>query len=281
MPRSASRARPPRLGWYTGLIALSVLFVVPLLWMVLTSFKTRGEALRIPPTWWPSELSTRAYQTILGDDSQAPVFTWFLNSLFVACAHTVLVLVVASCAAYPLARLEFAGKRLIFGLIVSTLLVPTFAILIPNYLVVDSLGWIDTLWALIVPGAASAFGVFFLRQFFLSLPPDLEEAALLDGANHFQIFTRVVLPLSKPALATLAVLTFLANWNEFIWPVYVIFGAENMTLPAGLATLQSAYQVDYPVTMAGAFITSIPVLLLFAFTQRYVIEGVSRSGLKG
>lgn len=282
MPRSASRARrPPRLGWYTGLIALSVLFVVPLLWMVLTSFKTRGEALRIPPTWWPSELSTRAYQTILGDDSQAPILTWFLNSLFVACAHTVLVLVVASCAAYPLARLDFPGKRLIFGLIVSTLLVPTFAILIPNYLVVDALGWIDTLWALIVPGAASAFGVFFLRQFFLSLPPDLEEAALLDGANHFQIFTRVVLPLSKPALATLAVLTFLANWNEFIWPVYVIFSAENMTLPAGLATLQSAYQVDYPVTMAGAFITSIPVLLLFAFTQRYVIEGVSRSGLKG
>jgi multiple sugar transport system permease protein len=269
------------LGWYTGLIALSVVFVAPLLWMVVSSFKTRNEALRIPPTWWPLEPTNRAYDTILGADSQAPVFTWFLNSLFVASVHTVLVLVVASCAAYPLARLDFAGKRVIFGLIVSTLLVPTFALLIPNYLVVDRLGWIDTLWALIVPGAASAFGVFFLRQFFLSLPSDLEEAALLDGANHFQIFARVVLPLSKPALATLAVLTFLANWNEFIWPIFVIFSAENMTLPPGLATLQSAYVIDFPILMAGSFIASIPVLILFAFTQRYVIEGVSRSGLKG
>ena len=279
MSRPATRS--PRLGWYTGLIAISVVFVAPLLWMVVSSFKTRDEALRIPPTWWPSEPTTRAYQTILGSESQAPVFTWFVNSLLVASAHTVLVLVVASCAAYPLARLDFAGKRVIFGLIVSTLLVPTFALLIPNYLVVDSLGWIDTLWALIVPGAASAFGVFFLRQFFLSLPSDLEEAALLDGANHFQIFARVVLPLSKPALATLAVLTFLANWNEFVWPIFVIFSAENMTLPPGLATLQSAYGIDFPVLMAGSFIASVPVLILFMFTQRYVIEGVSRSGLKG
>lgn len=282
---SPSATRRPRRGnslaWYTSLIGLSVVFVAPLLWMVVSSFKTRDEALSIPPTWWPSEITTRAYDTILGADSQAPVFTWFLNSLLVACAHTVLVLLVASCAAYPLARLEFAGKRVLFGLIVSTLLVPTFALLIPNYLVVDALGWIDTLWALIVPGAASAFGVFFLRQFFLSLPPDLEEAALLDGANHFQIFTRVVLPLSKPALATLAVLTFLANWNEFIWPIFVIFSAENMTLPPGLATLQSAYVIDFPILMAGSFIASIPVLILFVFTQRYVIEGVSRSGLKG
>lgn len=277
----ATNKRSVGLAWYSGLLAISVIFVAPLLWMVITSTKDRNEGLRIPPTWWPAEPTTRAYQTILGTDSQAPVLTWFFNSLFAATVHTVLVLVVASCAAYPLARLEFPGKRLIFGLIISTLLVPTFALLVPNYLIVDTLGWVDTLWALIVPGAASAFGVFFLRQFFLSLPPDLEEAALLDGANHFQIFSRVVLPLSKPALATLAVLSFLANWNEFVWPVYVIFSPENMTLPPGLATLQSAYQIDYPVLMAGAFVASVPVLILFAFTQRYVIEGVSRSGLKG
>ncbi|MGH3740019.1 MAG: carbohydrate ABC transporter permease, partial [Micromonosporaceae bacterium] len=210
-----------------------------------------------------------------------PVLTWFLNSMIAAATHTVLVLVVASCAAYPLARMDFAGKRVIFGVIISTLLVPGFVLLIPNYMIVDSLRWIDSLWALIVPGAASAFGVFFLRQFFLSLPPDLEEAALLDGANHLQIFLKVVLPLSKPALATLAVLSFLSNWNEFIWPVYVVFSPENMTLPAGLATLQGAYRIDYSVLMAGAFIASVPVMVLFMFTQRYVIEGVSRSGLKG
>ncbi|MGH3648887.1 MAG: carbohydrate ABC transporter permease [Micromonosporaceae bacterium] len=278
--RSAAGQRPG-LAWYTGLLGLSVVFAAPLLWMMVTSFKDKNEALRIPPSFLPEETSTDAYQEVLGAASQAPVFTWFLNSMFAATAHTVLVLVVAACAAYPLARMDFPGKRLMFGVIISTLLVPGFVLLIPNYLIVDRLGWIDSLWALIVPGAASAFGVFFLRQFFLSLPADLEEAALLDGANQFQIFLRVVLPLSKPALATLAVLSFLANWNDFVWPVYVIFSPENMTLPPGLATLQQAYRADFPVMMAGAFIASVPVLLLFAFTQRYVIEGVSRSGLKG
>lgn len=286
---SVETPAPPRrrrrsgvgLGWYTGMLALSLVFVAPLLWMLVTSFKTKTEATRIPPTLLPSEGSTRGYETILGVDSQAPVLTWFLNSLLAASTHTVLVLVVASAAAYPLARMDFPGKRLIFGLIISTLLVPGFVLLIPNYIIVDTLGWIDTLWALIVPSAASAFGVFFLRQFFLSLPADLEEAALLDGANHFQIFFRILLPLSKPALATLAVLSFLTNWNDFLWPIYVIFSPENMTLPPGLATLQGAYQIDYPVLMAGALIASVPVLVLFIFTQRYVIEGVSRSGLKG
>src|SRR5919198_2204109 len=177
-----------RLGWYTGLIGLSVVFVAPLLWMAVTSFKSRDEAYRIPPTWWPTDPSLRAYRTVLGDDSQAPVFTWLLNSLLAATGQMVLVLVVASCAAYPLARMDFPGKRVIFRVIISTLLVPGFVLLIPNYLIVDALGWVERLWGLIVPGAASAFGVFFLRQFFLSLPPDLEEAALLDGANHFQIF---------------------------------------------------------------------------------------------
>ena len=276
-----SRRSGVGIGWYTGLIGLSVVFVAPLLWMAVTSVKAKDEAMRIPPTWLPTEVSSRGYETILGIDSQSPVFTWFLNSLLAATGHTVLVLVVATTAAYPLARMDFAGKRLLFGMIISTLLVPGFVLLIPNYIIVDALGWIDTLWALIVPGAASAFGVFFLRQFFLSMPEDLEEAALLDGANHFQIFWRIVLPLSKPALATLAVLSFLANWNDFIWPIYVIFSPENMTLPPGLATLQGAYRVDFPVLMAGALIASIPVLILFAFTQRYVIEGVSRSGLKG
>lgn len=271
----------PGIAWYTMLVGLSLVFVAPLVWMFLTSFKSRDEALRIPPTFLPEQVSGKGYRTILGDDSQAPVLTWFLNSMLAAVGHTALVLLVASAAAYALARLEFRGKKLLFGLIVSTLLIPSFVLLIPNYLIVDSLGWIDTQLALIVPSAAGAFGVFFLRQFFLSLPADLEEAALLDGANHFQIFVRIVLPLSKPALATLAVLSFLSNWNEFIWPIYVMFSAENMTLPPGLATLQGAYGIDYPVLMAGAVITAVPVLALFLFTQRYVIEGVSRSGLKG
>jgi multiple sugar transport system permease protein len=169
----------------------------------------------------------------------------------------------------------------IFGLIIATLFVPVFILIIPNFLIVDRLGWLDTLLALIVPGAAGAFGVFFLRQFFQSLPRELEEAAIIEGANSWQIFTKVILPLSKPALATLAVIAFLTNWNDFIWPVYVLFSPQNFTIQPGLAILQGAYTIDYPVIMAGAALASIPVLILFVAAQRYIIEGVSRSGLKG
>ncbi len=268
-------------AWYTMLIGLSLIFIAPLVWMLLTSFKTNPEATRIPPTIFPQEPTTSAYETIMAQNSQTPVLRWFLNSMLAATGQTILVLAVASMAAFALARMDFPGKKIIFGIIISTLLIPVFTLLIPNFLIVDQLGWLDTLSALIVPGAAGAFGVFFLRQFFSGLPRELEEAALLEGATSWQIFTKVILPLSKPALATLAVISFLTNWNDFIWPVYVLFTPESLTLPPGLGTLQGAYTTNYPVIMAGAVLASVPVLILFMITQRYVIEGVSRTGLKG
>lgn len=278
--------RSPRqvLSWmlyYAALILLTIVFVAPLLWMLSTSFKTNFEATQWPLTWIPREFSTQGYETIFRPGSEYPVYRWLFNSLFAATAHTLLVLVTASMAAYALARMEFFGKRIMFALIIATLFIPPIIFLMPNYLIVDSFGWIDTLWAVIVPGAAGAFGVFFLRQFFISLPRELEEAALLDGANRFQIFTRIILPLSKPALATLAVLSFLTNWNDFLWPVYVLFSPEVLTLPPGLSQLQGAYTTDYAVIMAGGVVASVPLLTLFLFAQRYIIEGVSRSGLKG
>lgn len=193
----------------------------------------------------------------------------------------VLVLATAAPAAYALARLDFRGRNVMFVVVISTLFIPPIIFLMPNYLIVDYLRWIDTLLAVIVPTAAGAFGVFFLRQFFVSLPIELEEAALIDGANQFQVFTRIVLPNSKPALATLTVLSFLTNWNEFLWPVYVLFSPNRLTLPPGLSILQGNYSTDYPVVMAGGVIASIPVLIVFFIAQRYFIEGVSRSGLKG
>ena len=272
------RVRP--VAWYTVLIGLSLVFIAPLVWMLLTAFKTPGEATRVPPTVFPQEPTTSAFDTLMGND-QTPVLRWFLNSVLAATGQALLVLAVASMAAYALARLEFRFKRLIFGMIIATLFIPSFVLIIPNFLIVDRFGMLDTLWALVIPGAAGAFGVFFLRQFFSSLPKELEEAAVLEGANAWQIFIKVVLPLSKPALATLAVISFLTNWNDFIWPIYVLFSPEVFTLPPGLAILQGAYTINYPVIMAGALIASIPVLLLFMVAQRYVIEGVSRSGLKG
>jgi len=169
----------------------------------------------------------------------------------------------------------------VFGAIIATLLVPPVVFLIPNYLIVQNLGWLDTLWAITVPGAAGAFGVFFLRQFFISLPPEIEEAARIDGAGDIRIFLQVVLPLARPALATLAVLSFLGNWNDFLWPVYVLLSPEHLTLQPGLAQLRGAYSTHFAIVMAGAVIASVPVLILFGIAQRQVVESVAGSAVKG
>jgi multiple sugar transport system permease protein len=265
---------------YLVLTLLGLLFVSPLIFMIITSFKTRQDATAVPPSWIPPHPTTEAYTSIL-NASGTPVLRWFGNSVLAAACNAALVVATAALAAYPLARMEFRGKRIVFALIVATLFVPPVILTIPNYLIVGQLRWLDTLVAVIVPTAASAFGVFFLRQFFMSLPKELEEAATLDGANRWQTFYKVILPLSKPGLVTLALLSFLTNWNDFLWPVYVLFSPESQTLPAGLATLQSANSVRYDLLMAGAVIASVPALLLFVFSQRFVIEGVSRSGIKG
>jgi multiple sugar transport system permease protein len=277
-----SGTRPPllgrRAGSYAGLLLLTVLFISPLVFMVTTSFKTNFEAAQ--PTWIPKDPTTEGYTFIL-NATQTPVLRWFANSLLAATGQALLILVTASMAAYALARMEFRGKQLLTALVIATIFIPPIVLLIPNYVIGSELGWLDSLPAVIVPGAAGAFGVFFLRQFFVSLPRELEEAALLDGASRFQIFTRVILPLSKPALATLALLSFLTNWNDFLWPLYVLFSPERLTLQPGLSTLQSAFTTDYATIMVGGVIASVPVLILFIFAQRFIIEGVSRSGLKG
>ena len=177
--------------------------------------------------------------------------------------------------------MEFKGKRWMFAMIISTMFVPGFIFLMPNFLMLDRLGWLDTLLAIVVPGAAGAFGVFFMRQFFLSLPKEFEESARVDGAGPFTTFFRIMLPNATPAVVTLLVLSFLSNWNDFVWPLYVLFSDTSLTLPIGLSKLQGAYTIDYPVVMAGAVIASLPVLILYTFVQRYIIEGVASSGVKG
>ena len=274
-PKAAAR----KTMLYAVLIVLALAVILPLLWIVLTSFKTDGDAIRNPYSAFPNPFSTEAYTTLAS--GQQPVFRWFLNSLAAAAMQTVIILVTASMAAYALARLEFWGKRIVFGLIISTLLVPPVIFLIPNYLIVQNLGWLDTIWAITIPGAASAFGVFFLRQFFVGLPAEIEEAARIDGAGDFRIFLQIVLPLARPALATLAVLSFLANCNYFLWPVYVLLSPENLTLQPGLSQLQGAYSTHYAIVMAGAVIASVPVLILFFFAQKQIVESVATSGVKG
>jgi multiple sugar transport system permease protein len=265
---------------YAVLLLLTFLFISPVVFMLLTSFKTRQESAQSPPTFWPHAPTFDAYRTILTADG-TPVFRWFANSMIAATSNAFIVVITSALAAYALARMDFPGKKLVFGLIVATLFVPPVILVIPNYEIVGRLFWLDTLIAVIIPTAANAFGVFFMRQFFVGLPKELEESAYLDGANTWQVFSKVVVPLSRPALATLTLLAFLTNWNDFLWPVYVLFSPENQTLQAGLSTLQSANNVRYDLLMAGAVIASLPVLILYSLSQRFIIEGVSRSGLKG
>lgn len=266
--------------WLT-MALLSAIFIGPLLLILLTAFKSQDESRTVPPTYLPTEPSLRAFDVLFFQDAASPVATWFLNSLMAATMHAVLVLVVCSLAGYALARMEFRFKKAVFGIIIMTLFVPGFIFLMPNFLILDKLGWLDQIWALVVPGAAGAFGVFFMRQFFLGLPRELEESARLDGANPLRTWWSIVLPNARPALVTLGVLSYLTNWNDFIWPIYVLFSPEKLTLPAGLSRLQGAYTIDYPVVMAGAMLAAIPVLVLYVFVQRYVIEGVASSGVKG
>ena len=268
------------LFWAT-LGILSLIFIGPLVLILLTSFKSQSESRTVPPTWIPTEPTLRAYDVLFFQDSASPVLLWFLNSLGAATMHAALVVTVCSLAGYALARMEFRFKRAIFTGIILTLFLPAFIFLMPNFLILDTFGWLDTIWALVVPGAAGAFGVFFMRQFFLGLPKELEESARLDGAGPLRTWWSIVLPNARPAIVTLAVLSFLANWNDFIWPIYVLFSPERLTLPAGLSRLQGAYTIDYPVVMAGAMLAAIPVLALYVFVQRYVIEGVASSGVKG
>jgi multiple sugar transport system permease protein len=279
--RGPSSSSPPRIAIrYVLLTLLALIFVAPLLFMVVTSFKTGADAGATNPSWIPDPFTVQAYESIFTAPG-TPVLRWFGNSMIAALANAALVVLTSAMAAYALARMKFRGQKLVFALIIATLFVPPVILIIPNYLIVGELGWLNTLVAVIVPTAASAFGVFFLRQFFLGIPLELEEAARLDGASPLGIFTKVVLPLSRPALATLALLALLSNWNDFLWPVYVLFSPENQTLPAGLSTLQSANAIRYDLLMAGAVIASVPVLIMFIFLQRFIIEGVSRSGLKG
>jgi multiple sugar transport system permease protein len=268
-------------GSYAALFAMTIVFLAPLVYMISTAFKTNQEATAVVPTWVPKEPSDEAFDAILTRSEQTPVFRWFVNSMIAAAGQALLVVATASMAAYALARLEFPGRRIMTAVILSTLFVPAIIFLMPTYLILDKLQWLDSLLAVAIPGAAGAIGVFLLRQFFVSLPIELEEAALLDGASRWKIFYRIVLPLSKPALATLFLLAFLTNWNDFLLPLFVLFSPENLTLPPGLGLLQGSYTTSYEIIMAGAVVATVPALVLFILAQRWVIEGVSSTGIKG
>ena len=272
-------SRLSRTLFYLVLILFALFFLLPLLWMVVTAFKPFEEWLT--PNWIPANPTLENFTSIFNDKS-LPVVNWFLNSLLIASLFTLVILIIDSLAGYAYARLEFPGKNLLFSLMLATLVMPGIMFLIPNYLTVARLGWIGSIQGVIVPGFAGVFGVFFMRQFFQSLPKELEEAAYIDGASVSRTFFSVILPLSKGPLITLGIITFLTSWNDFLWPLLILGGdRQELTLPVGLATLQGQYTFDYGKLMAGALILTVPVLVLYAFFQRYIIRSISMTGIKG
>ncbi len=252
--------------------------VFPFIWMVLTSFKTVGEAMQIPPTILPEKFLLDAYKQIV---TALPFARVYLNTIISTLVTTVVQVAFCSMAAYAFARLEFPFKNAIFVLILSVLMVPGQIFLIPQYQIIQKLGLLDTIPALFLPNLFSAFGTFLLRQFFLSLPKELEEAALLDGCNRFQIFGRIMLPLTKPGIVSLVIFTAKFAWNDFMWPLIVNTSTNMMTLGPALSTLQGQYTTKYPMQMAGAVMAVIPIIVLFFIFQKQFIEGVAQSGIKG
>ncbi len=267
-------------GNYILLIAVALLIILPMLWMISTSLKPKREWFSRTIEWVPKTFTLENYTKIINNPS-TPIGTWFVNSLIIATSVTVLILVVDSLAAYAYARIDFPGRKFIFGFMLATLFMPGIMFLVPNFLTVASLGLLNNFLGVILPALAAVFGVFFLRQFFESIPKELEEAASIDGANQFQTFSQVVLPLAKPALATLGIITFLGAWNDFLWPLLVLKDRKLQTLPPGLSTLQGAYTSEYGLMMAGAVIVALPVLLIYIGLQRYVVQSVAATGLKG
>ena len=267
-----------RILLYVVLTLIAIFFLLPLLWMLVTALKPSAEWLL--PNWIPQNPTFDNFNRLFNNDN-APVLSWFINSIGVSVAATLLILVLDSLAGYAYARLEFRGRNALFTLMIATLALPGIVFLVPNYLTINTLGWLNTYQGVIAPGLAGVFGVFFLRQFFQSLPKELEEAGRIDGASTWTNFWRIALPLSVPALATLGIITFLASWNDYLWPWLILQDNSKYTLPVGLRSLQGSFTFDYGIIMAGAVIASVPVIILYLLLQRFIIQSVAMTGLKG
>jgi multiple sugar transport system permease protein len=273
------RFTPGRVMLYLLLFLIALFFVVPLLWMVSTSLKPESEVFR-DRGFIPQNPTLENYERILAAGGSTPVVRWIFNSFAVSTMGTILTVLLTSLSAYAFARIDFRGKGILFSMLITTLLLPGVMFLVPQFLLMAQLGLLNTWPAFMLPGLAGVFGVFFMRQFFMGIPVELEEAAYVDGAGRFKTFVSVILPLATPALATLAVITFLAYWNDYLWPLITCQGG-GCTLSPGLGNLQGTYSTRFSLLMAGAVLAAAPVLALYVVAQKYIVQSVASSGVKG
>ncbi|MFF0138298.1 carbohydrate ABC transporter permease [Streptomyces sp. NPDC005227] len=274
---STGTSRRPS-GWHLALAPLALAFALPLLWLVLSSVMSDAEINRFPPALWPKGIDLGGYRYVLGN---AMFPRWFANSLIVASVAVLSNLLLGALGGYAFARMRFAGSRLLLGLMLATMVIPFQLTMIPTFLVMKELGLIDTLGALIVPSLVTPFAVFLFRQFFLALPREMEEAAWIDGCSRLRVLFSIVLPLARPALATVAVLTFLSTWNDLSWPLIAINHDTQYTLQLGLTTFQGQHHTRWSAVMAGNVTTVLPVLVAFLLAQKTFVQSLTSSGLKG
>src|SRR5262244_759980 len=267
------------------MVVMALAWLLPAVWVLVTSLKPTANIVRVPPEWIPWPVTIAHYGEVLFSSSRtARIGRAFLNSTVVSLGSVALVVLTSAMAAYPLARMRFLGRDTIFALLVGSLMIPNAVVLVPQYVLTQRLGWLSTYQGLIVPEAAMTFGfgVFLLRQFFLSVPGELEDAARIDGASAWDFFARILLPLSRPALGALGIFAFRSAWNDFLWPLIAVNRREMFPLPVALALLRGAYSSEsYGPIMAGATLSALPLLLVFLVANRRIVEGVRLSGFKG
>jgi multiple sugar transport system permease protein len=269
--------RPADIATYAILILGAVIMLLPFAWMVSTSLKTAGATFVTPPQWLPDPATLDNYQKVF---DSAPVGQFLFNSIFVSVTSTALMVLFCAMSGYAFARIEFRGRTVLFYAYLATLMIPQQVTLTPLFIIMNFLGWTNTYQALILPSSFGAFGTFLLRQFFLRLPREIEEAAFIDGAGYIRIFFTIAIHLARPALATLAVFAFMASWNSFLWPLIITTDQSMMTLPLGLSALQGRWTTDWNVLMAGTVIATLPIIAVYVFAQRFIIKGLSHTGLK-
>ena len=262
---------------WAALLAVALSMLVPFLWMVSSSLMEELEVYQYPPRLWPAKPLWSNYREAL---TLLPFARFFLNSLVMAGGAVLSQLLVCSLAAYAFARLRFPGRDALFTLYLSTMMIPTIVVIIPAFLIVDAFGWVNTYQGLIVYFASSVWGIFLLRQFFLTLPHELEDAARVDGAGHWTIYWRIVLPLSKPALATLAIFGFMGVWKDFLWSLIVTDRMEMRPVEVGIALFHSVHSTNWPYQMAAATTVMLPILLVFFLAQKYFVRGIALTGVK-
>ncbi len=278
MKTQTGQRRAVRWGSYLLLTAVAVVMVVPFLWMITTAFKSNQEVYRVPPTLLPEQLQWENFQHVL---DTVPFGRFYLNTIIVTVTITLGQVCTAVLAAYVFARIQFPGRDLIFYLYLATLIIPTQVTMLPLFLIVSRLGWIDTYQAMIVPFLANAFAVFFLRQFFMTIPMELEDAARMDGCGRLRFLWQIMLPLSRPALATITLFIFLGFWDEYLWPLVVTNSTDMRTLAIGLRFFIDESGAQFHYMMTASLMAVAPIVLIFFIAQRQFIEGIALTGLKG